>query len=41
VAGRDGCPPEIFRFMLDLAVGGEVLRKFLLRDGRNRGIGAK
>src|ERR1700686_5398618 len=31
--------PKIFRLVLDLAVGGKVLREFLLRKSRDRGVG--
>ena len=31
--------PQIFRLVLDLAVGGKVLREFLLRESRDRGVG--
>ena len=38
-ATRDRRRPQIFRLVLDLAVGGEMLREFLLRKSRDRGVG--
>ncbi len=38
-ATRDRRRPQIFRLVLDLAVGGEMLREFLLRESRDRGVG--
>src|SRR5580700_762532 len=38
-AARDRCRPNIFRLVLDLAVGWEILREFLLRESRDRGVG--
>ena len=40
-ASSDGRLPQILRIVLDLAVGGEMLREFALRNGGNRRIGAK
>jgi hypothetical protein len=40
-AGRDCRCPQIVRLVLDLAVGREMLRKFLLCDCGNRGVGTK
>ena len=31
--------PQIVRLVLDLAVGGKMLREFLLRESRDRGVG--
>src|SRR5215470_4043857 len=40
-AGRERRGPQVFRLMLDRAIGGKMLRKFLLRDDGNRGVAAK
>jgi len=39
--GRKRGRPQVFGVVLDLAVGREMLRKFLLRDDRDRRVGAK
>jgi hypothetical protein len=38
-AARDSRCPKVLRLVLDLAVGGKMLRKFLLRKSRDRGVG--
>jgi hypothetical protein len=38
-AACDRRRPQIFRLVLDLAVGRKVLREFLLRESRDRGVG--